>query len=72
MSKLNNRYCLETDELFKTTGKYTEKFFKSILPTVFILIHHWELLLQLYDDGNFPTKNTFCIKTNTNAYKSVS
>ena len=35
MSKLNNRYWLETDDLFNTTGKNTERFFKGILATVY-------------------------------------
>ena len=36
MSKLKICFWTESDDFFKTSGKYTEKLIKGILPTVFI------------------------------------
>ena len=49
MSKLNNRYWLETDDFFKSAGTIAGKLEKEYCQLCFrILIHHWELLIRLY------------------------
>ena len=64
MSKLNNRYWLETDDFFDSTGKNTEKIKKGILPTAF---SHSKSSLGtntpiLWKPENFPKKITCCKK----------
>ena len=51
MSKLNNSYWLETDDFFKSASTITEKLREEHCQLCFlILIHHWELLIRLYQD----------------------
>ena len=63
MSRLNYRFCFETDVFFDTTGKNTGKCKKSILPIFCFLItnHPCRLLLPLSQDWKFPHKNAFSV-----------
>ena len=59
MSKLLNFCWLETDDFCNSTGRNIEKLKKGILSIVFLIasIHHWKLLLQIYQDWKFSVKN---------------
>ena len=61
LSKLNNRFWLETDDF---TGKNTEKISKSILPTVVPFANSpLGTTTPFYSRLEFfPQKNTFCKK----------
>ena len=62
MFKLNYPYLLGSDDFFqktvkKTLGKSTKVSCELYFFSVF---HHWELLLQHYQERRFSQKNTFC------------
>ena len=64
LSELDNRYWLETDDFFDSTGKNTRKFTRGILPTV---VSHKKSQLgtntpTLSRLEIFPQKNNICRK----------
>ena len=62
MSKLNNRYRLEMDDFFKSTGKKMRNVIKVFCQEYcHVLIHHWEQLLHPFHDSSFLHKRMFLV-----------
>ena len=60
MSKLKNCFCSEPDDFLNTTGNNTKKHKKACCQLYFLLtIHHWELLIQIYQDVKCSEKKNF-------------
>ena len=72
---MNNSCWFETDDLLNTTRKNIEKIVRVILPNVslycLIIFHHWEQLLQHYEDWKFSHGKKLHVKSKTNVYTSV-
>ena len=67
ISKLNKRYWLEVDDFFDTIGKTLKTLSKAYCQLYFVItIHHWQLLLQLYQDRKSSNKKTLFAKNRHN------